>query len=103
MKKLVAVTCVLAMSSYAAQDTGKTLVPDPTDPAVAIAQAKAAANKTEAVGFLWRDTEQLIKDATEAAARGDTATALKLATQALHQAENGYKQYERSQQMPPLL
>jgi hypothetical protein len=103
MKKLVAVATACALgatvSAYATPDSKKI----PTDPATAIAQAKAAVQKTDAVGFLWRDTEELIKGAEAAAAKDDAETALNLAIQALHQAENGYKQYERSQKVPLLL
>ncbi len=68
------------------------------DPAAAIAQAKMSVKKTDAVGFLWRDTAKLISDAEAAAAKGDGATAVSLAEQAKSQAENGYRQYERSRQ-----
>jgi len=68
--------------------------PNPTS---AIAEAEAAAKKTSAVGFLWRDTEKLITEAKKALTSSDPGSALTLAQRAKSQAERGYEQYERSQ------
>lgn len=53
----------------------------------AIADAKAANAEVAALGWEWRDTSKLIKDAEAALANGDDEKALTLANQALAQAE----------------
>ena len=101
MKRLsfvvITCTCIVGMAASVCAVSGeseRTL--SSIDPSTAITQAKKSVKKTDAVGFLWRDTNQLITDAEAAAAKGDRATAVQLALQAQHQAENGYQQYERS-------
>ena len=59
----------------------------------AINNAKIAIAKTNKVGGLWRDTEEMLSSAEQAASKGDLTTAMKLATQARVQAELGYEQY----------
>lgn len=58
----------------------------------AIEEARAAVKKTASVNGLWRDTEDLIKQAEAALAQGNEETAVKLANKAKRQAELGYKQ-----------
>lgn len=65
----------------------------------AIAQAKAAIARGNAVNWLWRDTEQLVRDAEAAAAEGDTRTANALATEARLQAELALAQYNDERTM----
>ena len=58
----------------------------------AIAGAKSANAEAKAAGVEWRDTGKIIEEAEKALAAGDTGTAIKLAEQARHQAENALKQ-----------
>ncbi len=58
----------------------------------AIAEAKAANAEAAALGFEWRDTGKLIKDAQAAYDAGDYDKALALANQALAQAEEAQRQ-----------
>ncbi len=58
----------------------------------AIEEARAEVKKAASVNGLWRDTEDLIKQAEAALAQGNEETAVKLANEAKHQAELGYKQ-----------
>jgi hypothetical protein len=60
-----------------------------------IAAAVAAANKAQEVGYQWRDTEKLIKEAQAAAAKQDFATAQKLANAAEQQGKLAVDQYQR--------
>jgi hypothetical protein len=61
----------------------------------AIAAAKAAMEKTDSVGYLWRDTGAILKAAEDANAKGDADNAMALANKARMQAVDGYEQYER--------
>ncbi|MGE0081390.1 MAG: SoxXA-binding protein [Thiohalomonadaceae bacterium] len=61
----------------------------------AIAAAEASLKKAQQVGYQWRDTESLITQAKEAAAKQDFATAQNLANQAEQQGQLAVKQYER--------
>jgi nucleoid-associated protein YgaU len=65
----------------------------PSASSVAIANAKAAIKKADALGYLWRDTAKILKKAEEAAKKGDEAGAVKLANTARTQAELAVKQY----------
>lgn len=58
----------------------------------AIEEARAAVKQAASVDGLWRDTEELIKQAEAALAQGNEETAVKLAKKAKRQAELGYKQ-----------
>ncbi len=58
----------------------------------AIADAKAANAQAKKVGFEWRDTGKMIKNAEKALADGDDAKAIKLANQAEQQAKDAQAQ-----------
>jgi len=62
------------------------------DPQQAIEEAVQAQKKAASVGSEWRDTQSLIDKAREAAGKGDSTTALKLAAEAKFQGEQGYIQ-----------
>lgn len=64
----------------------------------AIAEAKAAIAKNQSVQWIWRDTEKMLKQAEEAAAKGEQEKATALANEARLQAELALEQYyhERS-------
>jgi LysM repeat protein len=61
--------------------------------ASAIAEAKSAIAKMNAVKWIWRDTAKILKKAEAAAKKGDEGKAVKLANQARDQAINALKQY----------
>lgn len=56
------------------------------------AQAENEIREAEKVGFLWRDTEQLLADARQANRQGRHDEAMKLAQKALKQAELAQQQ-----------
>jgi len=58
----------------------------------AIAEAKAANAEVAALGYEWRDTASIIKQAEQALADGDADKALALANKALAQAEDAKAQ-----------
>lgn len=58
----------------------------------AIAEAKAANAEAKAVGYEWRDTGKIIKQAEDALAAGDKAKAIELANEAKKQAEDAVAQ-----------
>ncbi len=59
----------------------------------AIANANAAIKSAKGNDWIWRDTEKFVKQASEAAAAGDNAKAIKLANKAQFEAEAAVKQY----------
>lgn len=61
----------------------------------AIDDAKAAQARAEAAGAAWRDTADLIAQAEQALANGDTGKAIELANMARRQAENAITQKQR--------
>jgi opacity protein-like surface antigen len=67
----------------------------------AIDNAAIAVKKTAGVGYLWIDTEKLLKEAQDAVSKGDNAAAVKLADQARFQAEAGYEQYLQQRNAKP--
>ena len=58
----------------------------------AIADAKAANKRAKAVGYEWRDTGKMIKNAEKALADGNDAEAIKQANKAKKQAEDAVAQ-----------
>jgi len=72
--------------------------------AAAIGEAEAAIKKAKSVGGEWRDAGgKFLKDAKAAAAKGDDATALKLAKKAKFQGEMGYQQAKEQEKAGPWL
>jgi len=59
--------------------------------------AIAAAKKND---WIWRDTEGFAKKAKEAADKGDSATAIKLATKAKFEAESAVSQFNHETANP---
>ena len=59
----------------------------------AIAEAKAALKEVDALGFAWRDTAKVIKNAESAAGKGEYQDALKQANKAKMQAIVAKDQY----------
>jgi hypothetical protein len=58
----------------------------------ALEKAEASRKKAASVKGEWRDTGKIIKKAKASAAKGDYASALKLANTAYRQGELGYQQ-----------
>ena len=67
----------------------------------AIAEAEAAVKKADSVGYAWRDSGKMLKQAKAAAAEGERDKALALAAQAKFQGEAGYSQYEANKEAGP--
>ena len=65
----------------------------PSESAQAINNAKSAIAGAKSVNWIWRDTEKFLKQAEAAAAKGDEATAVKLANKARSQAIEAVNQY----------
>ena len=61
----------------------------------AIAAAEQARQQAAAVGYEWRDTAKMIKQAKSLAAKGKTEEALKLARMAEEQGKDALAQYRR--------
>lgn len=66
-----------------------------------IAEAKAAFDEVNELGYAWRDTEEMIKSAEEAAKLGDTSTADSLSKSALDQSRLAKEQYEAQKNAGP--
>ncbi len=64
----------------------------------AIYSAKIKLARAEKLGYAWRDTAQLIKDAEKAAAAGNNDEAVRLANMASEQAEDAIAQYHSEKQ-----
>ena len=64
-----------------------------SDATAAITNANDAIKVAKGNNWIWRDTEKFVKQASEAAAAGDNAKAIKLANKAQFQAEAAVKQY----------
>jgi predicted S18 family serine protease len=66
-------------------------------------QAEAALKKAADVHNAWRDSEQFLDNAKEAAAKGDYAMAISLARKAKFEGEAAYSQYESQRDAGPYL
>ncbi len=98
MKSLSIATLVLSFlvgCSYVQEKK----VAEPTAPALspavtqALDGARAAIKEAKALDWIWRDTEDFLKDAEAAAAAGDDAKAIKLANSAKSEANDAINQY----------
>ena len=72
-------------------------VAEPSGPSPAVTQAldsaRASIKNAKALEWIWRDTEEFLKEAEEAAAAGDEAKAIKMAKKAKSQADEAVNQY----------
>lgn len=68
----------------------------------ALDSARAAIKNAKALDWIWRDTEEMLKEAEEAAAAGDEAKAIKMAKKAQGQAEEAVNQYYIEKSKPML-
>jgi hypothetical protein len=64
-----------------------------SDATAAITNANDAIKVAKGNNWIWRDTEKFVTQASEAAAAGDNAKAIKLANKAQFEAEAAVKQY----------
>lgn len=92
------ITALIALVLSIAVGCASTPEPEPVEDQTVVAQraiadAKAANEKAKAAGAEWRDTDELIKQAEEALAAGDTGKAIQLANEARRQAENALRQH----------
>lgn len=71
------------------------------DPAAAITAAEDARKAAAEVGYEWRDTAKMIKEAQAALDAGDKDKAMKLADAAKLQGEMGLKQAEVAKNAGP--
>ncbi len=96
MKKSPYVLAFLLMFGSAGLQAGE-------DAGKALKAAVAAQKKADGLEGGWRSTDKLIKKAKKALAKGDKATAMKLANKAKVEAELAYKQaeHERKHWSPP--
>jgi nucleoid-associated protein YgaU len=65
----------------------------------AISEARAAIEKADAQGCLWRDAESILQEAEDAADANEYAEAEELASEALFQAEQGMEQCDEQQRL----
>jgi hypothetical protein len=95
VRKLVIVLASLGLAACASTTDREGAGPQPAAAEVqkAIEEASVAVKKADEVGFAWRDSEKMIKDAKAAQEKGDGATALKLAKKAKTEGDLGYQQY----------
>jgi hypothetical protein len=66
-------------------------------------QAEAAWNKAAAVGGGWRDTQDFLKEAKEAASKADFKKAISLAEYARFEGEAAFSQYQSQRKAGPYL
>jgi hypothetical protein len=64
-----------------------------SDATAAITNANDAIKVAKGNNWIWRDTEKFVTQASEAAAAGDNAKAIKLANKAQFEAEAAVEQY----------
>lgn len=86
---LIAMTFAVAIGCSSTSDSGQSQEQAAKD---AIAAAKEANQRAAAVGYEWRDTGKLIKNAEKALGDGNYEEAIKLANKARTQAENAVAQ-----------
>jgi hypothetical protein len=79
---------------WATEPAGEAAAKASPEAAAAIASANAAIKAAKANKWIWRDTEKFAKEAQDAADKGDSATAIKLANKAKAEAENAIAQYK---------
>lgn len=97
MKKLIPMKLLCAGALAAGMLMGSAMVSaaETADSAKqAIEAARAVVAEADAMNWIWRDTEEMLKNAETAAAEGDNDNAVKLANEAKAQAELAMKQHE---------
>jgi len=92
-RQIVPVVLVLSMLAACASTPKEPVVDQSAQADQAIAAAEAAIAKAKANDWIWRDTEKFLKEAQDAAAKGDSDAAVDLANKARDQAELAENQY----------
>jgi hypothetical protein len=92
---------ILLSTALVAALAGCATTPAPSAYDRVAAQAEAEIKLASKAGFLWRDTEKLLSESKEANAKGDTDRAMKLAEEALSQAQLAQVQ-ARENANPPI-
>lgn len=72
------------------------------DSAATIAEAKAAFDEVNKLGYAWRDTDEMIQQAEKAAQLNDTSTTLEQAQSALSQSRLAKAQFQQQINAGPL-
>ncbi len=89
MKRILLSTALIAALAGCAGTTGQ----GPQDDySRLVAQTENEIKLAAKTGFLWRDTEELLKQSEDAKAAGDMNKAMKLAKEALRQAQLAQEQ-----------
>jgi hypothetical protein len=91
MTKLLTMAAAAVLLAACAGQTAK-IEPSEENAASSIAAAEVANKEAAAIGFEWRDTAKIIKQAKEAAAKKEYAKSIELAQKAEHQGQNAVKQ-----------
>ncbi len=91
----IAILSVILATGCAQQQTAKAPATKASPEATAaIAAANAAIKAAKDNKWIWRDTESFVKEAQEAADKGENSKAIKLANKAKKQAEGAIAQYK---------
>lgn len=91
---------ILSTIIFTACDQNK--VKHDSDVNLLIQQAKQSFNEINAVGFAWRDTEEMIKEAEIALVNDNTDEAISLAKEAIMQNKMAMIQYKTQKNPGPL-
>jgi hypothetical protein len=97
MRKLTIIVAVMGASLLVAC-AGNSVVADEKSFNASYEAADAARKKAASMNYEWRDTGKMLKKAKEAAAKGDYATAEKLANKAQMQGKMAVAQAEEQEQ-----
>ena len=95
--KIVAVVGAGLLLGACASKTMKE--PDAMSYNAAYEAAESARKEAASLKYEWRDTGKILKQAEEAAGKGDYATAQKLANKALKQSENAIAQAKQQEEV----
>ncbi len=97
MKRFLSLSAALVLSACASTNSAAPEAPNTSESAAsAIAAAEAAQKQADSVGYEWRDTADMIKQAKEAAAASDFDRAVATAQRAKRQGELAHAQWQHS-------
>lgn len=100
MRKFPFIAAIVGAGLLLAACAGNSMAaPDEASYKAAYEAAEAARKEAAAVKHEWRDTEKMLKQAEEMAAKGDYAGAQKLAEKARRQSENAVAQAKEQEQI----
>ncbi|MDH5392084.1 MAG: hypothetical protein OEY11_02735 [Gammaproteobacteria bacterium] len=100
--KTFTTTVVFLLTAMLLTACGKDQMKDEADASSLIQQASQSFKDVNAVGFAWRDTEDMIKQAEVALIDNEIDEAVKLAKEALMQSKIAMQQYEMQKNAGPL-